>query len=89
MRTSSQSNDLSRATTAAGESCVEIAAEPRSGAGPTLRNIVRQPWFTSLSLFLTDLLLVSGAYILSRAIRAMKNAAVPASDIWASEICPT
>lgn len=69
MLTSSQSTDLPRAPGAAGESFVEITAEPRSGAGPTLRNIVRQPWFTSLILFLTDLLLVSAAYILSRAIR--------------------
>lgn len=48
---------------------VEIAPEPRAGGSAVLRNIARQPWFTSLCLFLADLALVSGAYVASRAIR--------------------
>lgn len=48
---------------------VEIAPEIRSGMAGILGNILRQPWFTSLALFLADLGLVSAAYFLSRAIR--------------------
>ena len=48
---------------------VELAPESRAGSGAILRNIARQPWFTSLCLFLADLALVTGAYLLSRTIR--------------------
>ena len=49
---------------------IEISqAEPRRGLDAVVRNILRQPWFTSLSLFLADLVFVSAAYYLSRAIR--------------------
>lgn len=46
---------------------------PRTGFGAVIRNILRQPWFTSLSLFLADLALVSGTYFVSRAIRVNQH----------------
>lgn len=48
---------------------LEISAEPRSGLASVFRNIARQPWFTSLCLFAADIALVSGAYLVSRAVR--------------------
>lgn len=52
------------------QSKVDIsAADPRRGMRVTLRNIVRQPWFTSLCLLGADLYLVTMAYLVSRAVR--------------------
>lgn len=48
---------------------VELAAEPQAGAAAVLRNIARQPWFTSLCLFIADVGLVTSAYLVSRAVR--------------------
>lgn len=48
---------------------MEISTEPRTGSSSVLRNILRQPWFTSLSLFSADIFLVTGAYLISRAVR--------------------
>ena len=42
---------------------------PRGGLRAIVRNIARQPWFSSLCLFVADIALVSGAYFLSRTIR--------------------
>lgn len=69
MITTAQSSHLHQPEDAAAQRTVEISTEPRAGASSVLRNIVRQPWFTSLSLFAADLVLVTGAYVLSRAIR--------------------
>jgi exopolysaccharide biosynthesis polyprenyl glycosylphosphotransferase len=69
MLSSAQTTGFDQPDDAAQRPTVEIAPEPRTGGGAILRNIARQPWFTSLSLFLADLVLVSGAYLLSRAIR--------------------
>lgn len=46
---------------------------PRSGWGGVVRHILRQPWFTSLGLFMADLLLISGAYFISREIRVSQQ----------------
>jgi exopolysaccharide biosynthesis polyprenyl glycosylphosphotransferase len=49
---------------------VEISgAEPRGGLTAAAAVIARQPWFTSLCLFLADLGLVSAVYYVSRAVR--------------------
>ena len=48
---------------------VDISPDAHGGPAGLLRNVVRQPWFTSISLFLADLALVSLAYSFSRAIR--------------------
>jgi exopolysaccharide biosynthesis polyprenyl glycosylphosphotransferase len=48
---------------------VQISGEARFNLRNVLGQIVRQPWFISSFLFITDLLLVSGAYWLSRTIR--------------------
>lgn len=69
MLTSARVPDLPGDNLVDQRSKVEIAGDPRSGAGAVLRNILRQPWFTSLCLFAADLSLVTGAYLLSRAIR--------------------
>jgi drug/metabolite transporter superfamily protein YnfA len=69
MLTSAKVSDLPDQEAVVGLSKVEISADPRDGLGPLLRNVVRQPWFTSLSLFLADLFLVTGAYLISRTIR--------------------
>jgi len=51
-------------------STVEFShAEPRRGPFGTLRNIAKQPWFTSLCLFAADICLVTMAYLVSRAVR--------------------
>jgi hypothetical protein len=67
--TTAQSAHLSQPEDALAKRTVEISTEPRSDDASVLRNILRQPWFTSLSLFFADLVLVSGAYLLSRTIR--------------------
>lgn len=64
-----QASDLPHTGPDAARSRVELMAEPRGGFSPALHNILRQPWFTSLGLFVADLVLVSAAYYLSRAIR--------------------
>ena len=69
MLTGAHSSELVEAEGKADRRTVEISAEPRPGAEAVLRNILRQPWFTSLCLFVADLVLVTGAYLLSRAIR--------------------
>jgi exopolysaccharide biosynthesis polyprenyl glycosylphosphotransferase len=69
MLTSTQTSDPREQTPHPPHRTVEILTESRSGLGGMLRNIARQPWFTSLCLFAADLTLVTGAYILSRAIR--------------------
>ena len=69
MLSSVPTTSLDRPDATASRRTVEIVAEPRTGSGAMLRNIARQPWFTSLCLFLADLVLVTGAYLLSRAIR--------------------
>jgi FlaA1/EpsC-like NDP-sugar epimerase len=67
--TTAQSSHLHKPEDTAAQRRVEISTEPRAGTSSVLRNIVRQPWFTSLSLFAADLALVTGAYLLSRAVR--------------------
>ena len=69
MITTAQSSHLHPPENGAAQRKVEIGTEPRTGTSSVLRNILRQPWFTSLSLFAADLALVTGAYLLSRAIR--------------------
>ena len=70
MLTTAQTDGLAPTATASARSHVDISsAEPRHGARATLRNIVRQPWFTSLGLFGADVYLVTMAYLISRAIR--------------------
>jgi exopolysaccharide biosynthesis polyprenyl glycosylphosphotransferase len=69
MLSSARSTGFDQPDATAARRTVEITTEPRAGGGAILRNIARQPWFTSLCLFLADLALVSGAYLLSRAIR--------------------
>ena len=69
MLTSAKTSDYSREDPATRQSTVEIATEPRSGVVAVALNIFRQPWFTSLCLFAADLVLVTGAYLLSRTIR--------------------
>ncbi|MBJ7258557.1 MAG: exopolysaccharide biosynthesis polyprenyl glycosylphosphotransferase [Chthoniobacterales bacterium] len=44
-------------------------ADPRRGARAILRNIGRQPWFSSLCLLGADIYLVTIAYLISRAVR--------------------
>jgi len=63
---------------------VEIGSEPRPGESSALRNVLRQPWFTSLSLFAADLVLVSCAYFLSRAIRV--NQAMDMSPAYLAQV---
>lgn len=66
--TSAPNSDL--ATASPSRSRVDIsAADPRRGARAILRNIGRQPWFTSLCLLAADVYLVTIAYLVSRAIR--------------------
>lgn len=48
---------------------LELTTEPQAGAAAVLRNIARQPWFTSLCLFAADVALVTSAYVVSRAVR--------------------
>jgi exopolysaccharide biosynthesis polyprenyl glycosylphosphotransferase len=67
--TGAHTSDVTRAEGSSSRRMVEISTEPRAGAEAVLRNIMRQPWFTSLCLFAADLALVTGAYLLSRAIR--------------------
>lgn len=69
MLSSVQTPDRPEMRSAGDSRTVEISAEPRAGSGAILRNMARQPWFTSICLFLADLALVTGAYVLSRAIR--------------------
>ena len=69
MLSSARTTDLDQPDSSAPRQKVEIATESRAGGSAILRNIARQPWFTSLCLFLADLALVSGAYLLSRTIR--------------------
>jgi len=66
-------------------SVVEIShAEPRRGMLIVLRNIAKQPWFTSLCLFAADLCLVTVAYLVSRAIRV--NQALPMSPAYLVQV---
>ena len=70
MLTTAQQNDLTPPEGAPTRSKVDISsADPRRGAHAILRNIGRQPWFTSLCLFGADVYLVTMAYLISRAIR--------------------
>lgn len=69
MITTAQSSHLPQPEDASAKRTVEISTESQTGDASVLRNVLRQPWFTSLSLFLADLVLVSGAYLLSRTIR--------------------
>ena len=63
---------------------VEIAAEPRGGLAAVARNVLRQPWFTSLALFAADLALVTTAYLLSRTIRV--NQALDMSPAYLAQV---
>ena len=84
MASSAQVSDLPGDDVAPPPRKVEIGAEPRSGAAAVLRNILRQPWFTSLCLFATDLALVTGAYLLSRTVRV--NQALIMSPAYLAQI---
>lgn len=65
------------------DSTIDITAIlPRTGLGGVIRNILRQPWFTSLSLFCADLALVSGAYFVSRAIRVNQHIDMSAAYLF-------
>ncbi len=46
---------------------------PRDGWGGAVRHVLRQPWFTSIGLLTADLLLISGAYFISREIRVSQQ----------------
>lgn len=73
------------AASAAARPKVEISAtEPRHGLRMTLRNIGRQPWFTSLCLLVADIYLVSMAYLVSRAVRV--NQALEMSPAYLLQI---
>lgn len=48
---------------------VVLGADPRFSLRAVLAHIARQPWFTSFFLFIADVMLVSGAYFLSRMFR--------------------
>ena len=70
MITSARTPDLAASSASLPRAKVDIsAAEPRSGLRAILRNIGRQPWFTSLCLLGADIYLVTMAYLISRAIR--------------------
>ncbi|MEX1045302.1 MAG: hypothetical protein WEC73_04155, partial [Chthoniobacterales bacterium] len=84
MLTDGQTHDLTEHPSETGRRTVEILAEPRVGLGAMLRNIARQPWFTSLCLFTADLALVSGAYLLSRTIRV--NQALNMSPAYLAQV---
>lgn len=59
-------------------------AEPRHGTLITLRNIARQPWFSSFCLLSADVILVTVAYLLSRAVRV--NQALEMSPAYLLQI---
>lgn len=63
---------------------VELATETQSGAKAVLRNIARQPWFTSLCLFAADVALVTSSYLVSRAVRV--NQALVMSPTYLAQI---
>lgn len=70
MISSAQPEDLASRGGSTARSKVDIStAEPRRGAQAILRNIGRQPWFTSFCLLGADIFLVSLAYLVSRAVR--------------------
>jgi exopolysaccharide biosynthesis polyprenyl glycosylphosphotransferase len=70
MLTTVQPDELTPPEGTPTRSKVDISsADPRRGARAILRNIGRQPWFTSLCLFGADVYLVTVAYLVSRAIR--------------------
>ena len=83
MLSSAQTTALPDSPQASGRT-VEILAEPRIGTAAILRNIARQPWFTSLCLFLADTVLVTAAYFLSRTIRV--NQAMEMSPAYLAQI---
>jgi exopolysaccharide biosynthesis polyprenyl glycosylphosphotransferase len=60
------------------------AADPRRGLRAILRNIGRQPWFTSLCLLGADIYLVTVAYLVSRAVRV--NQALDMSPAYLLQI---
>ncbi len=67
---SSSTSELPGEAAPAPRRTIDISAViPRTGFGGIVRNILRQPWFNSLGLFIADLALVSCAYFTSRAIR--------------------
>ena len=82
--TTAQSSRLHQPEEAETGRLVEISAESRAGASSVLRNILRQPWFTSLSLFAADIVLVTCAYLLSRAIRV--NQAIDMSPAYLVQV---
>jgi exopolysaccharide biosynthesis polyprenyl glycosylphosphotransferase len=70
MLTNVQTDDVAASVDRATRSKVDISsADPRRGLRAIARNILRQPWFTSLCLFAADVYLVTMAYLVSRAIR--------------------
>ena len=70
MLTTTQTPELTHHSAEESRSKVDISsAEPRHGLRAIVRNIGRQPWFTSLCLLGADLYLVTMAYLVSRAIR--------------------
>ncbi len=69
MLSSTQATDSAAAASIPERRMVDISPDLRGGPGVIFGNILRQPWFTSISLFLADLALVSLAYAFSRAIR--------------------
>jgi len=70
MLTTTQTPELTHHSAEESRSKVDISsAEPRQGLRAIVRNIGRQPWFTSLCLLGADLYLVTMAYLVSRAIR--------------------
>lgn len=63
-------SDLTSKSEEAPRTRIDISAtEPRQGLRAILRNISRQPWFTSLCLLGADVYLVTMAYLISRAVR--------------------
>ncbi len=74
MLSGSDTTELPSPAAPAPRSSIDISAVlPRTGFGAVVRNILKQPWFTSLSLFIADMVLVSGAYLISWAIRVNQH----------------
>jgi len=81
MLTTTQTPELAHKAATDTRSLVDISsAEPRHGLLAILRNIGKQPWFTSFCLLGADIILVTMAYLISRAVRV--NQALEMSPVY-------
>ncbi|MFM8790838.1 MAG: hypothetical protein ACKOEI_13505, partial [Chthoniobacterales bacterium] len=81
MVTTTQTPELAHEAATDTRSLVDISSgEPRHGLRAILRNIGKQPWFTSFCLLGADIYLVTMAYLISRAVRV--NQALEMSPVY-------